>query len=165
MRFDIDGWWDITDFTKPSGCSIPDAVCTPEQARSELIEPPYNFDFGVPLINTILINKIYSNKKGKDMSDDELNMYLKDLNRYSLSNKCNLVMGEGCGNSSGGQDDQTVSYTRWKNAMDNIGAICPGKRSRFDPKCTTGCYALPSNDVLNSIPFARLFDSGYCLDP
>ena len=155
VRLDIDVW-DFT-FTKPSGCSIPDAVCTPEQARSELIEPPYPFfDVGIPFINMVLISKIYTNK-GKDMSDDELNNYIKDINRYipGNTNKCNLIMGEDCGNSGRNYTDETVSYTRWKNAMVKIGAKCPGN-SGFYPICTTGCYR---NVGLS------LFDPGNCLDP
>jgi hypothetical protein len=166
VRLDIDGWWDYDKitFTNPSGCSIPDVPCTPEQARSELIEPQYPFyDFGIPFINTVLIRKIYTNK-GKDMSDDEFNNYIKDLNRYIPGyTKCNLIMGEDCGNSSGNYKDKTVSYTRWQNAMNKIGAKCPGN-SIFDPTCTTGCYGFPSKGLEN-IPFIRLFDSGYCLDP
>ena len=164
VRFDIDyGWEEWFDITKPSGCSIPDAVCTPEQARSELIEPPYS-NIGIFITNIVLINKIYTNKKGKDMSDDELNNYMKDLIRYipGDANKCNRVMGEDCGNSSGDKD-QTVIYTRWKNAMGKIGAKCPGN-SIFNPKCTTGCYG-HTQPGLEGIPFIRLLDSAYCLDP
>jgi hypothetical protein len=165
VRFDIDGIFDWI-ITKPSGCSIPDAVCTPEQARSELIEPPYpSFDLGIPFINMVLISKIYTNK-GKDMSDDELNIYIKDINRYIPGyTKCNIIMGEGCGNSSRKDTDQTVNYTRWLNAMNKIGAQCPGNRSEFDPKCTTGCFTYPKNDVIDSIPIARTAIHGYCLDP
>jgi hypothetical protein len=102
---------------------------------------------------------VYTNKKGKDMSDDELNNYIKDTNRYIPGNpkKCNLIMGEDCGNSGINYTDETVSYTRWKNAMVKIGAECPGNSS-FYPICTTGCYRNPSSGL-------NLLDPGNCLDP
>jgi hypothetical protein len=80
-----------------------------------------------------------------------------------FNTKCNIIMGEGCGNSSGNYTDKTVNYTRWQNAMNKIGAKCPGN-SIFNPKCTTGCYG-HTQPGLEDIPFIRLLDSAYCLDP
>jgi hypothetical protein len=69
VRFDIDDFNDQTwKECLCTGCS-----CTPDKARSGLMPLIGEYDnFITKDINAKLIQQIYNNKKGKDMSDDRI---------------------------------------------------------------------------------------------
>jgi hypothetical protein len=155
VRFDIDysAWYN--DF-KWIEC-YNSGTCTPEKARSSLIEPPYMwYDYNNVIINFNLLQQVYENKKGKDMLDDQLKNYITDINKYApYYRTCNFIMGEGCGNGGENYTNETISFTRWKNTMKSIGIKCPGERMKFEPICTTGCFQITDSGY-------DLFDGGRC---
>ena len=138
VRFDID---DVNDETWKecicSGCS-----CTPDKARSGLMPPIGAYDnFITKYINAKLIQQIYNNKKGKDMSDDEMKNYISDIVTYTRGTLfCDKIMGADC-------KDTTDIFNKWMNAMMANKIKCPESyledglltTGRFSSKCSSGC--------------------------
>jgi hypothetical protein len=156
VRFDIDAWFD--DLAELAECVCEGCPpCSPEKARSKLVEPPYMwYDFATPVINYILLRQIYQNKQPIDMSDDEGKEYVLDMIKYakSYSLYCTTLMGvDDCGTKENYLTEGTPVYKRFVAMMKAAGFTTCLNGYNFDPRCTTGCFRSGSDPV---------FDTGGC---
>ena len=143
VRFDID---DFNAKKTWKECICNGCSCTPDKARYSLMPLIDEYkNFITVDINTILIQQIYNNKKGKDMSDDEMKNYISDIVTYTGGTLfCDKIMGADCKGT-------TDIFNKWMNAMMANNIKCPESYldeygtegvltyGKFSSKCSSGC--------------------------
>jgi hypothetical protein len=152
VRFDIDAWFD--DLATLAECVCEGCPpCSPEKARSKLVEPPYMwYDFATPIINYTLLRQIYQNKQPIDMSDDEGKEYVRDMIKYakSYSLYCTTLMGvDDCGTKENYSTEGTPVYQRFVSIMKAADFTTCINGETFDPRCTKGCRRTGSDPILD----------------